>query len=68
MPDKFENATLGAKKEQKFSVHMWKRIICSASTLQRFIGGTTALSRFEHAPESRTLTSVKGTLIRDTAI
>ena len=21
MPDKFENATLGAKKEQKFSVH-----------------------------------------------
>ena len=31
--------------EQKFSVHIWKRIICSASTLQRFIGGTTALSR-----------------------
>ena len=36
MPDKFENATLRAKTEQMFCVHTWKRIKCSASTLQRF--------------------------------
>ena len=31
MPDKFENGTLPMKTKQKFSVHTWKRIKCSAS-------------------------------------
>ena len=36
MPAKFENATLRAKTEQMFCVHIWKRNKCSASTLERF--------------------------------
>ena len=31
MPDKFQNGTLTMKTKQKFAVHTWKRIKCSAS-------------------------------------